>query len=73
MAFAGIPAATVFEGIFLLTNEFAPIIEFSPIVTPGNIVTPSPTHTLSLIITGPLEDNFRLTGTVPISSSDTFP
>ena len=38
------PTAIEFEGISLVTTEFAPITAPSPIVTPGNTVTLAPNH-----------------------------
>lgn len=48
----GLPNATQFSGIDLVTMLPAPITEFLPMVTPGSIITPPPIHTLSSILTG---------------------
>ena len=49
---AGDPPQISLGGMFLLTNEFAPIIEFSPIVTPGIIIVLVLIYILVLIMTG---------------------
>ncbi|EFH9033150.1 hypothetical protein GFJ13_06540 [Escherichia coli] len=56
---AGVPAATVNDGMLLTTTELAAIIAPEPIVTPGKIITPSHIHTLSPIMTSPLEKRVR--------------
>ncbi len=42
----GLPTATTFAGISLVTTLPAPIIALSPMVTPGRTVTLPPNHTL---------------------------
>lgn len=64
MILAGIPAATVYGGISLVTTELAPIMAPSPIVTFARIVTLSPIHTFLPIMTGPLLINLRFNGAV---------
>jgi len=47
----GLPAATTFDGIFLVTKLLAPMKELSPIVTPLSTTVFTPNLTLSPIIT----------------------
>ena len=48
---AGLPAATTFDGIDLVTTDPAPTTEFSPIVIPGSKITFAPIQLPFLIIT----------------------
>lgn len=49
---AGLPAARLFGGIFLVTTEPAPITVLSPILTPLRIIAFVPIHTRLPIDTG---------------------
>src|SRR6185503_20929245 len=48
----GLPPASAFAGISLVTTLPAAITAFSPIVTPFNMITPPPIKTLSFIWIG---------------------
>ncbi|KAI2629223.1 hypothetical protein GGS26DRAFT_117917 [Hypomontagnella submonticulosa] len=49
---AGVPIATLHEGILFVTTELAAIVHPSPIVTPGRITTCPPIQQSSPIVTG---------------------
>jgi hypothetical protein len=48
----GLPAATTFEGMSLVTMLPAPMTVFSPIVTPGQTMAPPPSQTLGPTVIG---------------------
>ena len=63
---AGLPTATLLEGISFTTTLPAPMVTLSPMVTPGRIVELPPIQQLSPMVTGSAHSRLvlRSTGSV---------